>query len=74
MLEAVFVVLGVILALAANEWLQYSNQKAEAEAAIVSIHDEIQVNHMADGEFNRRCFKHEVRGRAHFFEDLRATA
>ena len=47
MLEAVFVLLGVILALAANEWLQYSNQKAEAEAAIVSIQDEIQVNREA---------------------------
>ena len=42
--EAFFVVLGVILALSANEWRQNQAAKAKAESALQEIHDELASN------------------------------
>ena len=46
-LEAAFVVLGVVLALAANEWRENVSHAAQAEKAMQTIHDEIQFNRAA---------------------------
>ncbi len=42
--EAAFVVLGVVLALLANEWRQSAHNKAEARAALSSIREELEAN------------------------------
>ena len=42
--EAAFVVLGVVLALLANEWRQSAHNNAEARAALSSIHEELEAN------------------------------
>lgn len=44
LLEASFVVLGVVLALAANEWRQHAAQQQAARTARASIHDELLAN------------------------------
>jgi hypothetical protein len=47
LLEAFFVVLGVVLALAANEWRQDYNQKKHAATALESVRHELTVNRAA---------------------------
>jgi hypothetical protein len=44
LLEAFFVVLGVVLALAANEWRRSQNDRQNAAVALASIRDELLVN------------------------------
>ncbi|NND71290.1 MAG: hypothetical protein HKN43_06905 [Rhodothermales bacterium] len=43
-LEAFFVVLGVVLALAANEWRQAQNEQERTAQAVAAINDEILIN------------------------------
>lgn len=45
--EAIFVVLGVVLALAANEWRQAVADRRQAESALESIVEEIESNRVA---------------------------
>ena len=45
--EALFVVLGVVLALGANEWRQARNDRALAEQALQSIREEMALNRAA---------------------------
>jgi hypothetical protein len=47
LLEAFFVVLGVVLALAANEWREHLNQKQHAATALASIRNELASNRQA---------------------------
>lgn len=44
LLEAFFVVLGVVLALSANEWRERRNRTAHAQTALASIRQELAVN------------------------------
>lgn len=46
-LQAFFVVLGVILALVANEWASARADKAQAQVALQGILDELEANHQA---------------------------
>ena len=46
-LEAAFVVLGVVLALAANEWRQNAGHASQAENAMTTIYDEVVFNRSA---------------------------
>lgn len=45
--EAFFVVFGVILALAANEFREHLNRKSHAETALAGIYEEIRINREA---------------------------
>lgn len=47
LLEATFVVLGVVLALAANEWRQSAARAQRAERALTGIVDELRTNRVA---------------------------
>lgn len=44
LLESFFVVLGVVLALGANEWREARNREAHADQALASIQEELQTN------------------------------
>jgi hypothetical protein len=50
LLEAAFVVLGVVLALGANEWRKSYVDRRNAEAALASIREELQANRTVVGE------------------------
>ncbi len=47
LLEALFVVLGVVLAFAANEWREGRNEKKHAQTALEGIINELEVNRSA---------------------------
>lgn len=47
LLEAFFVVLGVLLALGANNWRDHHNNQLHAETALISIVEELHANHEA---------------------------
>jgi hypothetical protein len=47
LLEASFVTLGVLLALAADEWRESYNQRRHAATALASVREEIEANHKA---------------------------
>ena len=47
LLEAFFLVLGVVLALAAGDWLENQNNKKRAATALVSIIEELNANHQS---------------------------
>ncbi len=63
LLEAFFVVLGVVLALAANEWREYRNHQRHAAQALSSIREELSVN--------RRAVESALRYHLHLSDTLR---
>ncbi len=63
LLEAFFVVLGVVLALAANEWREYRNHRQHAAQALAGIREEL--------DANRRAVDDALRYHLHLADTLR---
>ena len=63
LLEVFFIVLGVVLALAANDWREHSSNLRRADTALESIRDEL--------DTNRQAVDEALAYHAHLFDTLR---
>ncbi len=63
MLEVFFIVLGVVLALAANDWREHRSNLRHASTALESIRDEL--------DANRQAVDNALAYHAHLYDTLR---